>query len=76
MPISYNLQKQILDLDKESRVELTIKLLESLEEEPDHDVFNDWVEEAENRYQAWKRGEIKTISEKEAIRHLKQKRKK
>ncbi len=76
MPISYNLQKQILDLDKESRVELTIKLLESLEEEPDHNVFNDWVEEAESRYQAWKRGEVKTISEEEAIRHLKHKRQK
>lgn len=76
MPISYNLQKQILDLDKESRVKLTIKLLESLEEEPDQNAFNDWVEEADSRYQAWKRGEVKTISEEEAIRHLKQKRQK
>lgn len=76
MPISHTLQKQILDLDKESRVELTIKLLESLEEEPDHNAFSDWVEEAEGRYQAWKRGEVKTISEEEAIRHLNQKRQK
>lgn len=76
MTLSYNLQKQVLNLDKKSRVELTIKLLESLEEEPDHDAFNDWVEEAESRYRAWKRGEIKTISEEEAIQHLKQKRKK
>ncbi|MFO8028513.1 MAG: addiction module protein [Cyclonatronaceae bacterium] len=76
MPISHTLQKQILDLDKESRVELTIKLLESLEEEPDHNAFNDWVEEAEGRYQAWKRGEVKTISLEEAMRHLKHKRQK
>ena len=76
MPISYSLEKQVLNLDKESRAKLTIKLLESLEDEPDQNAFNDWVEEAESRYQAWKRGEIETISEEEAIRHLKHKHQK
>ena len=76
MPISYSLEKQVLNLDKESRAKLTIKLLESLEDEPDQNAFNDWVEEAESRYQAWKRGEVEVISEEEAIRHLKHKHQK
>ncbi len=71
MPISQGLQKRILDLDKETRVELTIKLLESLEGDLNEYAINDWVEEAETRYQAWKRGEVKTISESEAFKKVK-----
>ena len=50
-----------LKLDRNDRLELVLNLLESIEPEAPvgkGDIMNDWLNEAESRYQKWKRGEM------------------
>lgn len=72
MSTTHTLKKQVLRLDKKNRIDLTLRLLESLESDLESDDTSDvWIEEAESRYQAWKKGEIKTISEAEVLTRVK-----
>ena len=71
MPISESIEKSVLELDEKERLHLLVKLLESLEpESKDRSQLDKWVNEAETRYQAWKAGEMSTISEEKVIREL------
>lgn len=73
MPTPINIKEEALDLDKNERIELTLKLLDSLEGETDEaQTMDKWVKEAETRYRAWKRGEVKTFSEEEATKRVQQ----
>ncbi|NBC26475.1 MAG: addiction module protein [Bacteroidetes bacterium] len=76
MPVLDSLKKEALKLDEEDRLHLLLKLLESFE--PDAEEQNsiqDWVEEANTRYKSWKEGKMKTISEDEAFREIRSRRK-
>jgi Putative addiction module component len=64
-----------LSLPSKSRAELASKLLESLDEPRQREIDRFWAEEAEDRIDAYERGEIKLISGKEVFRKLKTKKK-
>jgi len=68
-----DIQNQVLKLNRSERLELLLKLLESIEPNAPMgrgDVMNDWINEAESRYQSWKKGDMKTISEDEVFKRL------
>lgn len=73
MPLSESIEKNILELEEKERLRLLHKLLDSLEPEietDNNDHIDKWLNEAETRYQAWKTGEMKTVSEEVALREL------
>lgn len=62
-----HIEQQALKLNREDRLDLVIKLLRSLDSDPDApDTMDEWIEESEARYKAWKKGKVKTFSEHEA----------
>lgn len=74
MSISESIEKTVLELDEKDRLHLLVKLLESLEPESEgRSQLDKWVNEAETRYQAWKAGEMSTISEEKVFRELRDK---
>lgn len=73
MPIPESIEKNVLELDEQDRIHLLLKLLESLERaKEENDQVENWVNEADMRYKAWKSGEMKTIPEDEVFRKLRQ----
>lgn len=64
-----------LSLPPRSRARLADKLLESLDQPKQREIDNLWAEEAEDRIDAYEKGEIKVISGKEVFRKLRMKRK-
>lgn len=75
--MSDHIEHQALKLSRKERTDLVVKLLRSLESDPDApDTMDEWVEEAEARYQAWKQGKVKTFSEQEAQDHIEKRLKK
>ena len=64
-----------LSLPPRSRAKLADKLLESLNQPRQKKIDNLWADEAEDRINAYERGEIKVISGKEVFRKLKIKKK-
>lgn len=71
MPIRESLEKNVLELKERDRLYLLLKLLESLEPTIEsEEKIEEWVNEADVRYQAWKSGKMKTISEDEVFREL------
>src|SRR5690625_7444073 len=67
-----DIQEQVLKLDRNDRLKLVLNLLESIEPEAPvgkGDVMNDWVNEAESRYQKWKRG-VMSLGDNEIILRL------
>ncbi|MCC5904830.1 MAG: addiction module protein [Balneolaceae bacterium] len=76
MAVSKNIEKKVFQLNKKDRTELLLKLLDSLEPEivtEDTDTHTAWVKEADRRYRAWKRGEMKTMTEEEVLKRLNKK---
>ncbi|WP_340105799.1 addiction module protein [Rhodohalobacter sp. 8-1] len=74
MPIPESIEKNVLNLDKKDRLQLLLKLLESLETtSQSENRIEEWVHEADTRYHVWKAGEMKTVSEDEAFRELRKK---
>ena len=53
-----------LSLPPAERAELTARLLTSLDPPPDKKIDELWAQEAENRLDAFDRGDIKTVSAK------------
>jgi len=64
-----------LSLPPRSRAKLADKLLESLDEPRQKEIDKLWVDEAEDRIDAYEKGEIKVISGKEVFRKLRIKKK-
>jgi putative addiction module component (TIGR02574 family) len=64
-----------LSLPPRSRAKLADKLLESLDEPRRKEIDNLWADEAEDRIDAYEKGEIKVISGKEVFRKLRMKKK-
>jgi putative addiction module component (TIGR02574 family) len=64
-----------LSLPPRSRARLADKLLESLDQPKQREIDNLWAEEAEDRIDAYEKGEIKVLSGKEVFRKLRMKRK-
>ena len=64
-----------LSLPPRSRARLADKLLESLDQPKQREIDNLWAEEAEDRIDAYEKGEIRVISGKEVFRKLRMKRK-
>jgi len=59
--------EEALSLPPLERAELADRLLTSLDSSPDHKLDALWAEEAEDRLDAFERGEIKAVSAKEAF---------
>ncbi|GEM_PF-2001506 len=71
MSISESIEKSVLELEEQDRLHLLLKLLESLEPKTESsNQIENWVNEADSRYQAWKSGKMNTISKKEVFRKL------
>ena len=64
---STKLVEEALALPPEERAKLVDRLLTSLDVSPDHKIDELWAQEAEDRLDAFERGEIKTVSAKEAF---------
>lgn len=62
-----DLLKQALSLPPDKKVQLVDQLLSSLDE-PDKAIDALWAKEAENRIDAYERGELKTVSIEEVLR--------
>ena len=53
-----DIAKELSELPTKARASLARSLIDSLDGAPDEDVEAAWMEEAERRYQAYKKGEI------------------
>lgn len=60
---------EVLSLPVEDRAELADILLQSLNSAIDPEIEKLWIKEAEERFEAYKKGEIKTIDS-DAFMHL------
>ena len=61
------LLEEALSLPHEERAELADRLLTSLDSPPDRRIDALWAQEAEDRLDAYERGEIKALSAREAF---------
>jgi toxin ParE1/3/4 len=66
------LQSRVLNLPATLRAQLADRLIASLQDDPDDRVARSWSEEAHRRLQAFHRGELDSLSEKDAIADLEQ----
>ncbi len=64
-----------LSLPPKSRAKLAEKLLESLDDPRQKEIDRLWAEEAEDRIDAYERGDLKAIPGKEVFRRLKRQKK-
>lgn len=64
-----------LSLPPKSRVKLAEKLLESLDDPRQKEIDRLWAEEAEDRVDAYERGDFKAVPGKEVFRRLKPRKK-
>ncbi len=61
------IEKELSMLSQKERASLARTLIDSLDDAPDEGVLSAWVEEAHNRYSAYKRGEMPSESFDEAF---------
>lgn len=66
MERSKEILKRALDLPASEKAELIDKLLSSLER-PDHDLDELWAKEAEDRIDAYEKGELRALTIKEVL---------
>ncbi len=59
--------EEALSLPPAERAELADRLLTSLDSSPEHRIEELWAQEAEDRLDAFGRGEIKAVSSREAF---------
>lgn len=64
-----------LSLPPKSRAKLAERLLESLDDPRQKEIDRLWAEEAEDRIDAYERGDLKAIPGKEVFRRLKPRKK-
>lgn len=64
-----------LSLPPESRAKLAEQLLESLDDPKQREIDRLWADEAEDRIDAYERGELKAIPGQEVFRRLKPRKK-
>lgn len=69
-PYFRKLESEALSLPARLRAQLATQLLDSLDEDPEDQIARSWNEEAHRRWQAYKRGEMQTLSEEESIADL------
>lgn len=62
------LESQVLKLLVDQRAELAAAVLSSLETDEPAEIENVWIEEADRRFRAYKRGCIQAVSAAEAMR--------
>ena len=67
--------KDALLLPPKSRAELAEKLLKSLDDPRQTEIDKLWAKEAEDRIDAYEKGELKTIPGKEVFRRLRPRKK-
>ena len=64
-----------LSLPPKSRAKLAEKLLESLDDQTQKEIDRLWAEEAEDRIDAYEKGDLKAVPGKEVFRRLKPRKK-
>ncbi|MBC8345373.1 MAG: addiction module protein [Candidatus Marinimicrobia bacterium] len=64
-----NIQQEVLELKSIEKIQLVELLLESLDK-PDMEIQNEWIEESEKRYDAYKSGKVKAFSYEEVMNML------
>lgn len=69
-PKSAEVLNDALSLPPRSRAKLAEKLLESLDDPRQNEMDRLWAEEAEDRIDAYERGELKAVPGKEVFRRL------
>ena len=69
-PRSAEVLNDALSLPPRSRAKLAEKLLESLDDPRQNELDRLWAEEAEDRIDAYERGELKAVPGKEVFRGL------
>ena len=65
-----------LSLPRRSRAKLAQQLLESLDDPKQREIDRLWADEAEDRIDAYERGELKSIPGEEVFRRLKPRKRK
>jgi putative addiction module component (TIGR02574 family) len=65
------LETEVMKLPPEDRAELAQRLIESLEGGDVGDYESDWVQEAERRYEQYRKGVVKGKSAEEVFREAK-----
>jgi putative addiction module component (TIGR02574 family) len=65
------LEREALQLSAKERAELARKLLQSLNEMSEEELEKLWAAEANERFAAFERGEIKAYSREEALKRVK-----
>ena len=70
---TYNVEAAVLALPRDTRIQLVLKLLDSIEERPLADLAGferAWLEEANRRYEAYVRGEEEAIPAEQVFTEL------
>ncbi|MEE9429412.1 MAG: addiction module protein [Melioribacteraceae bacterium] len=67
--ISEDIQHQIMELKASEKIHLVELIFESLNKS-DLEIQNKWVKESEQRYEAFKKGEVKSFSYEEVMSML------
>ena len=62
-----NIEKEVYQLPEHERAILALNLIRSLDKEEDSDTTDLWIEEAERRYQEFKKGIVKGKSAKQVF---------
>ncbi len=68
--IQKELRNKALKLNAIDKIHLVELLLESLDK-PDPEIMDKWIRESEDRYEAFKKGKIKSKSYEEVINRIK-----
>jgi len=71
----HQLEKQARMLTPQEKATLARILIEELDASPDTDVERLWVEESQRRYEAYLRGELKSVSGDEVMSRVRSRRK-
>lgn len=66
--------KEALALETQERAELVERLLATFQSPPDPHIDELWAREAEDRLEAYDRGELKSVPAEEVLRKIRQQR--
>ncbi len=67
--ISRDIQQEVFGLNASEKIYLIDLILESLDK-PDIEIQDNWIEESEKRYDAFKSGKIKAVSFKDVLKRM------
>ncbi len=71
---SEQILKEALALPPQERAELVEQLLATFQSPPDPNIDDMWAREAEDRLDAYDRGELKAVSAEEVFKRIRQRR--